>query len=136
MGQVAVQGPSHLEYRAVPDNIADARHAVTRYAEAAGATDIAGIALAVTEAVSNSVVHAFRGRDPGMIEIDARVLVPATLAVTVSDNGNGMRPHLGSPGLGLGLPLIGEVTTDLQIGARQPRGTRIEMRFGLSEATV
>jgi stage II sporulation protein AB (anti-sigma F factor) len=132
MVQVAVQGPSHLELRALPSSIADARHAVMRYAESAGATDVAGIALAVTEAVSNSVIHAFRGREPGRIEIDSRVLVPATLAVTVSDDGDGMHPQLGSPGLGLGLPLIGELTTDLQIGSRLPRGTRVEMRFALN----
>jgi anti-sigma regulatory factor (Ser/Thr protein kinase) len=129
---VAVPSPSHLQLQALPSSVADARHALTRYAESAGAKDIAGIALAVTEAVSNSVIHAFRGREPGTIEIDARVLVPPTLAVTVSDDGDGMHPHVGSPGLGLGLPLIGEVTTELRIGPREPRGTRVEMRFGLN----
>ena len=130
--RVMAQGPSHLVFRALPSSIADARHALMSYAESAGATDVAGIALAVTEAVSNSVIHGFPGREPGNIEIDARVLVPETLAITITDDGDGMHPRLGSPGLGLGLPLIGELTTELRLGPRQPRGTRIEMRFGLS----
>ena len=136
MGRVAVQSPSHLAFPAIASSIAEARHSVTHYAEEAGATDVAGIALAVTEAVSNSVMHGFPEREPGTVEIDARVLVPATLAVTVSDDGDGMRPRLDSPGLGFGLPLIGEVTTELQIGPRAPRGTRVEMRFSLSEPSV
>jgi anti-sigma regulatory factor (Ser/Thr protein kinase) len=134
MAQVAVPGASHLELRAFPSNIADARHALTHYAEEAGAVDVAAIALAVTEAVSNAVIHGFLGREPGVIEIDARVLVPETLAITVADDGDGMHPRLGSPGLGLGLPLIGELTTELRIGPRAPRGTRVEMRFGLDSA--
>ena len=42
-----------------------------------------------------------------------------------------MSPHPDSPGLGLGLPLIGAVTTKLEIERHQPHGTSVSMRFSL-----
>ena len=119
----------HLTFAATARSVAEARHAIQSYAGALDGADILGIGAAVTEVVTNSVVHAFRDRPPGTIELRADILVPETLRVTITDNGDGMRPNPVSPGLGLGLPLVGELTTDLDITPNPPHGTRVAMQF-------
>ena len=85
----------------------------------------------VTEAVGNAVIHAYRTREPGTIEMRAEVLVPDTLLVVVVDDGDGMSPHPEATGLGLGLPLIASVA-GLEIERHNPHGTTVRMRFSLA----
>ena len=88
------------------------------------------IRLAVSEALSNAVIHAYRHRDePGKLEVSAE-RTDHTIEVIVRDCGSGMAPRDDSPGLGLGLPVI-ELTTDryeVQC-ADGTTGTEIHMRF-------
>ncbi len=117
-----------LELKLKPDSesIARARHAVADFAAQHGA-DRDGVALAVSEAVSNAVVHAFRGQEHGSIDLRA---FPDTghLVVSVSDDGVGVMPNPESPGLGLGLALIGSLSERLEL-RRERRGTTLVMRF-------
>src|ERR687884_2310867 len=88
-----------------------ARHAVREYAEDCGAPDdvVAPLALCVTEAVTNAVLHAYRNTySPGGIRVRAEC-GPERISVTVRDHGMGLAPRLDSPGLGLGLPLIAQM---------------------------
>ena len=88
------------------------RSGVRDFARERGAADalLIDLALAVTEAVTNSVVHAFIDREPGIVR--ARIqAAPDELVVVVTDNGRGMQPRADSPGLGLGLPTIASLTT-------------------------
>jgi anti-sigma regulatory factor (Ser/Thr protein kinase) len=110
-------------------SVTEARRAIRRYLESLNVTDTSGPALAVSEAVGNAVMHAYAERPPGTIQVHATVLVPNTLAVDVTDDGGGMAPHPGSPGLGFGLALIGEVSTSFGVARNQPHGTRVAMRF-------
>ena len=55
------------------------------------------LALAVTEAVTNSVVHAFIDREPGIVRAHIQA-APDELVVVVTDNGRGMQPRADSPG--------------------------------------
>ena len=48
--------------------------------------------------------------------------------VTVRDEGIGMRPDLGSPGMGYGVALIGSLTTTSGFFNRD-RGLEVAMRF-------
>ena len=51
--------------------------------------------------------------------------------VVVADEGRGMLPRTDSPGLGLGLPLIAQMTQSLEVHDRQGGGTEIRMSFAL-----
>src|SRR5215210_1422248 len=96
---------------AVPESVTQARHAV---ADLASVSDTVreDLALAVSEAVGNVVVHAYRGVETGTVRL--RVSGDGSrLHVTVSDNGTGMRPNLDRPGLGVGIGLMRHAADDL-----------------------
>src|SRR3954454_21369857 len=87
---------------AVAASVAEARNAVTAFAEGVGASGdaLAAVSLAVSEAVTNAVLHAYLDHDePGPILVRAR-LEAATVIVEVADQGRGMLPRTDSPGLG------------------------------------
>jgi anti-sigma regulatory factor (Ser/Thr protein kinase) len=104
------------------------RAAVVGFAQERGFDDPSRVALAVSEAMTNVVLHAYLDSEVG----DMRVVVcdePDRLVVVVRDYGDGMRPRTDSPGLGMGLPLITQMTDDLQIEAAQENGTLLRMHF-------
>jgi len=114
------------------ENIAPLRRAVVAYARSNGASERQreDIALAVSEALSNAVLHAYVGHDsPGDVEVDAWIDERA-LTVLVCDEGIGMLPRIDSPGLGLGLSLIAQTTEHLEVDSRDATpGIRLRMRF-------
>jgi serine/threonine-protein kinase RsbW len=96
------------------------------------------IALAVSEAVTNAVVHAYRQESrPGevVLEIESPPSGDALL-VRVRDAGCGMSPRADSPGLGMGLPLIGRLADDVRVISPPGGGTEIAMCFGLAARAV
>ena len=122
---------------AVAASVAEARTAVTAFAQSAGATAdaLAAVSLAVSEAVTNAVLHAYLDDErPGTVEVRARC-ENEHVVVVVADEGRGMLPRTDSPGLGLGLPLIAQMTQSLEVHDRNGGGTEIRMSFALN-ATV
>lgn len=107
-------------------SIKEARDAVAPLAEQVGAP-VHDVKLAVSEAVSNAVVHAFRGRDAGSISIVASV-DRDRLLVVVADDGTGMRPNLDSPGLGFGISLITALARDVRFDSTS-QGLTVSMSF-------
>ena len=88
------------------------------------------VRLAVSEAATNAVVHAYReDEDQGELQVRAFVDGPE-LVVIVCDTGLGVAPRADSPGLGLGMPLMATVTTRFQV-ISDGRGTEIHMAFAL-----
>jgi len=80
--------------------------------------------LAVTEACSNSVRHAYRGRREGSVEL-VYELHPDRLVVEVSDDGEGFtisesNPEPDAPLTegGLGIAIIRELSDELEVGPR------------------
>jgi anti-sigma regulatory factor (Ser/Thr protein kinase) len=113
---------------AEPSVVGDVRAAVVDFAQGLGFEDTGQIALAVSEALTNVVIHAYRDREMG----DVRIVAcdePDRLVVVVRDYGAGMLPRADSPGLGLGLPLISSMTDALQIEAADGTGTLLRMHF-------
>ena len=87
--------------------------------------------LAVSEAVSNVVVHSYReherrGEFTVSIEWEADVL-----HVIVRDHGCGMQPRADSPGAGLGLPLIASLADSFSVVVPPDGGTEVSMTFPL-----
>jgi anti-sigma regulatory factor (Ser/Thr protein kinase) len=118
-----------LELPAVPESCPRARRAVRDALEPLG-VDVGAVELAVSEAVANAVVHAYRDRepgDPGPVHIAVAIDTVSAL-VTVTDEGCGMRPRPDSPGLGFGLSLMATACDHLEI-EQSDAGTRVHMRF-------
>jgi serine/threonine-protein kinase RsbW/stage II sporulation protein AB (anti-sigma F factor) len=86
------------------------------------------VALAVSEACANVVLHAYRDRRPGPLHLTAFVDSQLVYLVII-DEGSGLAPRLDSPGLGLGLPLIARLANHLEITHRRPTGTVVTMGF-------
>jgi anti-sigma regulatory factor (Ser/Thr protein kinase) len=120
-------------YPAVADSVPRAREALSTFAQAAGATadQLDSIRLAVSEATTNVVVHAYED-DFGRIQLNAG-LSPGELWVLIADDGLGMRPQTESPGLGFGLSLISQVCDEFEIAKRSSGGLEVRMRFALGE---
>jgi serine/threonine-protein kinase RsbW len=86
--------------------------------------------LALTEACTNSVRHAYRDGRVGVVEIVYR-LERDRLEVEVTDEGDGFSPEeiaLEEGELtegGLGIAIIRAVTDDVEFGERAQRGSRL-----------
>lgn len=111
------------------ENIALVRHVIGALAEslALPPKTIEDIRLAVTEACTNVVRHAYRDHE-GPLEI---VVEPQSdcLTVVVADRGRGILPNPSSEGPGLGLPLIAALADALEIEHSPQRGSRLSMQF-------
>jgi anti-sigma regulatory factor (Ser/Thr protein kinase) len=119
---------------AIPSSVTALRHAVADFVAAAGIGEpvLAGVKLAVSEAVTNAVVHAYVDADgPGEVRVVACVS-DHDVRVTVSDDGCGMVPRLDSPGLGVGLPFIAHTADTLDIATSAAGGTELRMSFALA----
>jgi serine/threonine-protein kinase RsbW len=121
-----------LELRLDPsaESVRRARHEVAEFADRHGLANPDDVALAVSEAATNAVVHAYRSDDD---RGDVRVVACARetgLVVVVRDYGVGMSPNPDSPGPGLGLSVIGAIAAELNIERPDSGGgTRIRIRF-------
>lgn len=91
---------------------------------------LADIKLAVSEACSNVVVHAYVA-DAGLLDLEL-TRHDGLLEVVVRDHGKGMSPRPDSPGLGVGLPLIASLTEALELVNRSDGGTEVRMSFSLA----
>lgn len=117
-----------LRVPAQPESIPGIRRGVMAFVAERDAPDPHAIGLAVTEAATNAIVHAYRDGEPG----DVRVVVcaePEQFVVVVRDWGNGLRPRTDSPGLGLGLPVIASLATEFRVEAADGKGTLLRMHF-------
>jgi anti-sigma regulatory factor (Ser/Thr protein kinase) len=118
-------------YEASPRSVADGRAQLADFAAEAGATpsQVDAVRLAASEAMTNSVLHAYRG-GPGLIYVNAAVAAQE-LWILISDDGCGLRVRADRPGLGLGLALISEVSDDFAVLSRATGGTEVRIRFNL-----
>jgi len=120
-------------YPAIPDSVPVARRELSAFAAQLGASEeqIEAVRLAASEAITNVVMHAYRG-DRGEIHVRAD-LAADELWVLIGDDGVGLRAHSESPGLGVGLALIAQSADGLTIMNRAEGGTEVRMRFELDE---
>jgi serine/threonine-protein kinase RsbW len=121
-----------LSLPARADNVAVVRHVLGGVGDAlALSAELLGdVKLAVSEACSNVVVHAYADAVPGLMGFELTRFADH-LEIVVRDQGRGMAPRSDSPGLGVGLPLIASLTASLELSAPAEGGTEIRMRFAL-----
>jgi anti-sigma regulatory factor (Ser/Thr protein kinase) len=114
------------------ENIAIVRHAFGALGETWGIHEqmLSDIRLAVTEACTNVVVHAYPDGEEGPLEVRAE-RADRELTVAVRDRGRGILPRHDSPGLGLGLPLIASLAESVQLGHGGEEHTEVRMTFAL-----
>lgn len=122
-------------YPALPGSVAAARAAVVEFAARNGAcaTTLEFVALAVSEAATNVVLHAYKdAAKPGAIELTATE-AGGELWVIVADRGSGLRARRSSTGLGLGLGLIAQVANGIDMVPRAAGGLELRMHFALAQ---
>ena len=125
---VRLRIPARAEY------ITLCRLALTGIARLRAMSDevVADLKLALTEAASKSVRHAY-GDEDGVVEISSELL-PDRLVIEVSDDGEGFDPARSSGGQdglsegGLGIAIIRAIADEVEIGT-QPGGKGSRLRF-------
>jgi anti-sigma regulatory factor (Ser/Thr protein kinase) len=119
---------------AVPKSVGILRTGIVAFAAEHGADagQQGDVALAVSEAMSNAVIHGFIDSSPGELHVIAEHH-PGRLVVRVIDDGCGLVPRADSPGLGLGAPLMARLASELVIGpGLDGTGTETRLTFDLS----
>jgi len=112
-----------------------ARRAACDVARAHGADDegVNRIALGVTEAVTNAVLHAYLEHQPAPDDIVVELECDADVAhLLVLDHGLGVRPEARS--LGLGLRLMAHAAEEFDVSPREGGGTQVRMTVRLRTA--
>jgi hypothetical protein len=83
----------------------------------------------VSETVTNAVIHAYAGRDPGWVSVRCRA-DGERLVVEVIDQGAGVAARDDSPGIGHGLATVGALAQTLEVAPRPDGpGTVVTMSF-------
>jgi serine/threonine-protein kinase RsbW len=116
---------------AVPSAVSQLRHRAAGFAAAAGASAevTEAIALAVSETVTNVIVHAYDAEE-GLVRVSCGVDGERVI-VEVVDEGSGIAARHDSPGIGHGLAMVGALAQSLDIAlGRNGRGTAVTMAFG------
>ena len=128
--RIATSSDVRLTLPARPENVAVIRHVLGAFAEALQLPPdmVEDMRLAVTEACTNVVRHAYHDGIPGPIDVVVRPKGDQ-LELIVSDHGHGMGPSPDATGPGLGLPLIAALAYTLEIQQNPSRGSRLAMTF-------
>jgi anti-sigma regulatory factor (Ser/Thr protein kinase) len=99
---------------------------------ALGATEdtLDAIAIAVSEAASNAVLHAYAGISDGQIEFEMSAF-DQQLEIVIRDGGAGIGYAQSPGGLGQGLLIIDELADTFRVTSAKGTGTTVTMRFQL-----
>src|SRR4051794_33451933 len=101
-----------------PENLGVVREALTGVAEGVGISDVAlgDIKMAVTEACTNVILHAYDGQGSMEVEIEPE---PGHLTIVVRDEGEGFKPRTveetDRSTQRLGLPLIAALSDEFSV---------------------
>ena len=121
-----------LTMPARPEGVGVVRQALAGVADALDidASILADMKMAVTEAATNVVVHAYDEAAEGVLDVEVHTGEDG-VTIVVRDHGDGMTPAApkrDTPALGLGLPLIAALSDAFELRT-EGRGTEVRMRF-------
>lgn len=133
---VKARNEMKLEILGLPENVGLARVAVAAFASQLDFTlgDLEEVKVAVSEAVSNSVIHAYNGQ-PGIIRITGR-LDGRTLELVIEDWGKGIadvaqarQPSWSSvpDRMGMGFVFMESFMDGLEVSSEVGKGTVVRM---------
>ena len=119
-----------LTLPARPENVAVVRHVLGAFAESMRLPDelIEDLRLAVTEACTNVVRHAYPDGDPGAVEVSIEPR-GERVKIVVADTGRGIGASSDTSGPGLGLPLIAAIADSVDLQSAPGGGSRVAMTF-------
>lgn len=126
-----------LEFRSRPENIGFARVAVAAFATQLDFTlsEVEDIKGAVSEAVTNAIIHGYSGNPEGVVTIHGAIY-DNQLEIVVEDNGVGIEnvSTVLQPGfstlpdrLGLGFSFMQSFMHTVEVRSQPGRGTRVIM---------
>jgi anti-sigma regulatory factor (Ser/Thr protein kinase) len=126
----APQTDVKLTLPARPENVAVVRHVLGAFAESLQLPLelIEDLRLAVTEACTNVVRHAYADGHPGAVEVSIRPDAQH-VHVVVADFGRGIGTSSDTSGPGLGLPLIAAIAEAVDLQSAPGGGSRVAMAF-------
>jgi stage II sporulation protein AB (anti-sigma F factor) len=140
MQKMKTENEMKISFISKSENEGFARTAVSAFAALCDpcVEDIADIRTAVSEAVTNCIVHAYRGTQ-GIVEITARILSGNELYIRIKDKGCGiadvkqaMEPLYTSAPFeeraGLGFAVMESFMDSLSVRSEVGRGTVVTMR--------
>ena len=127
-----------LELPARPEGVGVVRQALVGVADglALDGAVLADAKMAVTEACTNAVVHAYDD-EAGRLDVEMFADDHA-LTVVVRDKGSGIQPRAnrtGTTALGLGLPLIAALSDTFEVRGGPGIGTEVRMSFTYERET-
>ena len=121
-----------LRLQVTAESVGVARRAAAQLAAQAGCRTplLWRVRLAVSESVTNVLVHAHRdnGHLPHEVTVRARV-DEHRVEVEVADDGSGMLARTDSPGMGLGLGAIAQSCYELSLEDGPAGGLTVRMTF-------
>jgi serine/threonine-protein kinase RsbW len=129
---VAVVPEVRLTMPARAEGVGVVRQALAGMADALAydAAVVADMKMAVTEACTNVVVHAYDGEE-GTLEVEM-LADDTALTIVVRDWGTGIQPRpqrRDAPALGLGLPLIAALSDSFELRGSTKTGAEVRMTF-------
>ena len=121
-----------LNMPARAEGVGVVRQALSGMADALAVDPIvlADMKMAVTEACTNVVVHAYDD-DDGQLQVQI-LAEEEGLTIVVRDHGTGIQPRAARtepPALGLGLPLIAALSDAFELRGTTGEGTEVRMTF-------
>lgn len=124
-----------LRFPADAHEVAPVRHQLRQWLQGSGfgEDEASDLVLAVSEAVNNSVEHAYPGLADGTIEVRARVDADGMARVDVADHGQWRVPPPALTTRGRGLLLMRESVDEVEID-RRASGTTVRLRRARSPA--
>ena len=138
--------PLALERPAVRDSLAPMREAFTSWLDTFGPVedDRQSLEMAVSEAVTNAIEHAYPSGRAGPVRLVAVLLPDGFLEVNVADQGRWQEPVTAEDGRGHGLLVIGQLADEMEVrhpprSATEPsgaRGTTVVIRHRLRHPAV
>lgn len=134
-----------INFSAQARNEAFARVAIAAFAVQLNPTlpEMADIKTAVSEAVTNAIVHGYRGREDGMVRLSAEYGEEHVLTVRIEDEGCGIRdieaamqPFYstgdGAERSGMGFCVMQTFMDEVEVASTVGKGTSVVMRKEIS----
>jgi stage II sporulation protein AB (anti-sigma F factor) len=134
-----------IEFSSLPANVSFARAAAGAFASQLDFTldDIDEIKVAVSEAVTNAIVHGYENNPGRVVRLTAEIY-KESLVMTVEDNGKGIEDvekalqptYTTDPErMGLGFSFMQSFSDSMKVDSRPGRGTRVTMTKKCTKAS-